>query len=75
MFRQLAFASLFIASLAGAYCCGRNSVQDANALVSAGFTIVDPEGYIVDRFDGPFTFPALDDPSYVPARTYAEGGR
>jgi hypothetical protein len=33
------------------YFGGRASVQSANVLLDAGFTITDPQGYDVERFD------------------------
>lgn len=43
-------AVLTMAAIIG-YAHGRASVQDANALLDAGFTITDPEGHEVARFD------------------------
>lgn len=44
---------LIIALLCGVL-IGRYSQQNANDLITAGFTITDPQGYSVDRFDDVF---------------------
>lgn len=37
------------------YLIGQDSVQDANSLLSVGYTIKDPEGFEIREFDGPIT--------------------
>ncbi len=60
--REAAWLGLLLAALAlewaGGYLAGRMhptprppAVQNANDLLDAGFTIIDPEGFEVDRFD------------------------
>ena len=50
-FKAIALGVAALVALVGAYSIGRDSVQNANDLIRAGFTITDPEGFPVDRFD------------------------
>ena len=36
------------------YYAGRNSHQNANEMIGAGFTVIDPEGYEIESFDEGF---------------------
>lgn len=40
-----------ILCFAAGYMIGQDSVQNANDLLSVGFTITDPEGFEIRRFD------------------------
>lgn len=51
---KVSFALLLALSIVFALCgywFGRYSVQSANELITAGFVIVDPEGYEIESFD------------------------
>lgn len=43
---------MLLSGLAIGYQARKWESQDANDLITAGFTILDPDGYEVSRFDG-----------------------
>jgi hypothetical protein len=47
----LLYCAILIGVCYASYNAGRQSIQGANELIRAGFTIIDCEGYIVDEFD------------------------
>lgn len=47
----LLYCAVMVVACYSSYHAGRQSIQGANDLIRAGFTIIDTEGYIVDEFD------------------------
>lgn len=51
LFSLLAYCAITISACYASYCAGQQSIQGANDLIRAGFTVIDCDGYIVDEFD------------------------
>ena len=49
--RSIVLLVVLLASACCGYLLGRSSHQNINALQRAGFVVIDPEGYEVERFE------------------------